>query len=107
MLASIIVAVSYCVVEPETALAWLPLQVSQLAAPLNALLTIDAVFYVLSTTLLYWVIILCLRDCENTLYAEIQGNTSFGRQTYMPYCFLFGLCLLERISVSKWSLQMR
>lgn len=88
MLASIIAAISYCVVE--IILAWLPL--SQLVAPLNTLLTIDAVFYVLSTTLLYWGIILRFRDCENTLYLETKGKA--GKRVFWQtniHALLFSL----------------
>lgn len=71
ILASLILAITFCAIE--AALAWLP--VAKLAVPHNALLTADGLFYVLSTALLYWSIVLCLRHCEDALYVATGGQS--------------------------------
>lgn len=68
---SLILAILFCAVE--IALAWLPIS-EYLAAPLNVLLTIDGLSYIFPTALLYWGIILFLRNYENTLYTETHGQ---------------------------------
>jgi len=75
ILSSLIVVILFCAVE--IALAWLPS--SELAAALNTLLTIDAMFYVLSTALLYWGIILYLISYENALYSKTNGDAGKRR----------------------------
>ena len=75
ILSSLIAAILFCVVE--IALAWIPS--SELAAAVNTLLTIDAMFYVLSTALLYWGIILYLTSYENTLYSKTNGGSGEKR----------------------------
>jgi len=75
ILSSLIVAILFCAIE--IALAWLPSY--ELAAAVNTLLTIDAMFYVLSTALLYWGIILYLTSYENALYSKTNGEAGKRR----------------------------